>query len=92
MAFAAFGYRALARELEERLEQTEADVHQLIADLETAEDNVEALRTLLGELDKKKMSKDEFADWVADGKSKINPSLEQGFENMLSYDPFQKRE
>lgn len=89
VAAATFVYGAKVRELSERLgalSEVDAKAHEVTAD------NIEALRTLLRELDAKKMSKDEFADWVADGKSKINPSLEQGFENMLSYNPFQKKE
>ena len=89
VAAATFVYGAKVRELNERLtalSEVDAKAH------ETTADNIEALRTLLRTLDDTKLGKDEFAEWVTDGKSKVNPSLEQGFENMLSYDPFQKRE
>ena len=89
VAAATFVYGAKVRELSERLtalSEVDAKAH------ETTADNIEALRTLLRTLDDTKLGKEEFAEWVTDGKSKVNPSLEQGFENMLSYDPFQKRE
>ena len=39
------------------------------------------------------LSKQEFTDWVLDGKAKgADSSLEEGFTNMLSYNPFKKKD
>lgn len=83
-----------------RLTDLETYSNELTKALNEAMDNVEAIRTLANELktkadelEKEKLSKQEFTDWVLDGKARgADSALEEGFANMLSYNPFKKKE
>lgn len=102
VATATFVYGAKTRSLEGELGDALDDIERLKSKLEQADDCIEALRSLMNKQEERiaknakaleqRVTKDEFADWATGEKAKLPQNLEQGFENMLSYDPFRKGE